>query len=83
MSADPMDQLQPIEVGWTSQRLALRSVEEDWTGMTNPVERRKLQNRLNQRARRQCAHIDVGIDLRLKSARNAGSREKCTPPQYE
>lgn len=42
---------QPIELGWSSQRLALRDNREDWTGITNPAERRKLQNRLNQRAR--------------------------------
>jgi hypothetical protein len=42
---------QPIELGWSSQRLALRDIKEDWTGITNPAERRKLQNRLNQRAR--------------------------------
>lgn len=44
---------QPIELGWSSQRLALRDSREDWTGITNPIERRKLQNRLNQRARSQ------------------------------
>ncbi|KAH6616474.1 hypothetical protein C7974DRAFT_436485 [Boeremia exigua] len=43
---------QPIELGWSSERLVLRDSREDWTGITNPTERRKLQNRLNQRARR-------------------------------
>ena len=42
---------QPIELGWSSQRLALRDSKEDWTGISNPTARRKLQNRLNQRAR--------------------------------
>lgn len=42
----------PIELAWSSQRPELRDAKEDWTGVTNPAERRKLQNRLNQRARR-------------------------------
>ncbi|TDZ35474.1 hypothetical protein C8035_v009294 [Colletotrichum spinosum] len=37
----------------TNPRLAeLRDPSEDWTGVTSTTERRKLQNRLNQRARR-------------------------------
>ena len=28
----------------------LRDAKEDWTGKTQPAERKKLQNRLNQRA---------------------------------
>lgn len=31
----------------------LRSADEDWTGVTAPAKRRRLQNRINQRARRQ------------------------------
>lgn len=42
---------QSIELSWFSQRLALRDSKEDWTGISNPAARRKLQNRLNQRAR--------------------------------
>lgn len=42
---------QSIELSWSSQRLALRDSKEDWTGISNPAARRKLQNRLNQRAR--------------------------------
>lgn len=59
MSADHLSNhpvessMQPIELGWSSQRLPLRDSREDWTGITNPAERRKLQNRLNQRARSQ------------------------------
>lgn len=49
---------EPIELGWSSERLALRDSKEDWTGKTNPSERRKLQNRLNQRARSEY-HIEV------------------------
>jgi len=39
-----------------SRFLELRSVEEDWTGITEQAKRRRLQNRLNQRARRECLH---------------------------
>jgi hypothetical protein len=32
------------------QRLPVRSSRDDWTGVTSAAKRRKLQNRLNQRA---------------------------------
>ncbi|KAK1450352.1 hypothetical protein CMEL01_07688 [Colletotrichum melonis] len=42
-------------------RLAeLRDPSEDWTGVTSTAERRKLQNRLNQRARRRRAQKKLG-----------------------
>jgi len=34
-------------------QLQARKPDEDWTGVTSTVERRRLQNRLNQRAYRQ------------------------------
>lgn len=40
-----------IEFEWSSQRLDMHDRTEDWTGVTSSIERRKLQNRLNQRAR--------------------------------
>ncbi|OHE92576.1 hypothetical protein CORC01_12155 [Colletotrichum orchidophilum] len=55
-----------IPVGTTipviaNPRLAeLRDPSEDWTGVTSTTERRKLQNRLNQRARRRRAQKKVG-----------------------
>lgn len=32
------------------QQHGIRHPEDDWTGLSNPVERRKLQNRIHQRA---------------------------------
>lgn len=33
-----------------------RGPDEDWTGITNPAVRKKLQNKLNQRAQRKFSH---------------------------
>jgi hypothetical protein len=43
-----------IALGPMRQRTEVRSPDDDWTGVTSTVERRKLQNRLNQRAYREC-----------------------------
>ncbi|KIY00020.1 uncharacterized protein Z520_04658 [Fonsecaea multimorphosa CBS 102226] len=42
----------------------VQSLDEEWSGVTDPVTRRKLQNRLNQRAarRRKAAQKKVGED---------------------
>lgn len=62
MSASCEDaDLLSVALEWSSQRLELRHGTEDWTGKTNPIERRKLQNRLNQRARRQHCQL-LGYD---------------------
>lgn len=37
--------LQPMR-----QQTGLRKSDRDWTGLTNASERRRMQNRLNQRA---------------------------------
>ncbi|KAL4795297.1 hypothetical protein BDV19DRAFT_398959 [Aspergillus venezuelensis] len=37
----------------TSSRDRIRSIAEDWAGITDPAERRRLQNLLNQRAQRE------------------------------
>ncbi|KAI9925972.1 hypothetical protein ASPWEDRAFT_129854 [Aspergillus wentii DTO 134E9] len=38
-----------LSVGCISEPCEVRSAEENWAGLTDPVRRRKLQNRLNQR----------------------------------
>ncbi|KAL1966186.1 hypothetical protein VTN77DRAFT_4738 [Rasamsonia byssochlamydoides] len=42
----------PISFERMAQQAEVRTPEDDWTGLSNPAERRKLQNRLNQRAYR-------------------------------
>ncbi|KFA56277.1 hypothetical protein S40293_00156 [Stachybotrys chartarum IBT 40293] len=44
--------VQAVELGWLPSQVHLRDLKEDWTGVTSTAERRKLQNRLNQRAHR-------------------------------
>jgi hypothetical protein len=38
-----------ISLGRMPQQLEIRAPEDDWTGVTSPAERRKIQNRLHQR----------------------------------
>lgn len=38
-----------IKLGQMPQQIEVRDPEDDWTGLNDPKERRKLQNRLNQR----------------------------------
>lgn len=46
----------PIEL--LPQLTEIQTAEEDWTGKTSQSERRKLQNRLNQRARSEFPRLD-------------------------
>lgn len=39
-----------IKLSDMAQRREIRTADEDWTGTTSSARRRKLQNRLNQRA---------------------------------
>jgi hypothetical protein len=50
-----------VELCWTSDQLNVRDLNEDWKGVTDPTERRKLQNRLNQRARREFSPLPTPI----------------------
>ena len=46
-----MGGLSDIEVEY-KLHAEVRSLEDEWYGVSDPAARRKLQNRLNQRARR-------------------------------
>jgi hypothetical protein len=46
---------QPIHLESMSQLFEARDPHDDWTGTISREERRRRQNRLNQRARRECA----------------------------
>lgn len=42
-------EMQIIPLAKMPQQVGVQKAEEDWTGIINRKERRKLQNRLNQR----------------------------------
>lgn len=46
MSSDPAI----IPLGQMPQQTGIRAQKDDWTGIIDRTQRRKLQNRLNQRA---------------------------------
>ncbi|KAK1975003.1 hypothetical protein LZ30DRAFT_669338 [Colletotrichum cereale] len=75
-------------------RLAqLKDPSEDWTGVTSTAERRKLQNRLNQRARRRRTRTDPGnmktspsdpiLDLDLESEPSTAVVELASPEKNQ
>ena len=47
------------------QQAGLRAIAEDWTGVTDRKERRKLQNRLNQRAWSELQDLVPGVRAML------------------
>ncbi|TVY53765.1 Retinol dehydrogenase 14 [Lachnellula cervina] len=49
----------PICLGLMPQQPGMIGLAEDWTGLTNPAERRKLQNRRNQREYRKRKAIET------------------------
>ncbi|KFY82731.1 hypothetical protein V500_10361 [Pseudogymnoascus sp. VKM F-4518 (FW-2643)] len=46
------------------QQHGIRHPEDDWTGLSNPVERRKLQNRIHQRAYRERKANKIPLELK-------------------
>jgi hypothetical protein len=64
-----------IEILLMSQRMEIRDGKEDWTGNSSIAEKRKLQNRLNQRAYRNCTYSLRGRELiNIRSKKDPGKR---------
>ncbi|KPM39354.1 hypothetical protein AK830_g7206 [Neonectria ditissima] len=62
-------QFPPITLSDMMQRREMRTAAEDWTGTTSSAQRRKLQNRLNQRAYYASAYTLDGYVERMKASR--------------
>ncbi|KAJ5984281.1 hypothetical protein N7481_006380 [Penicillium waksmanii] len=56
--ADPTSGTQIIPLSRMPQQASVQEARDDWTGVINREERRKLQNRLNQRRFRQRKQVD-------------------------
>jgi hypothetical protein len=48
-NADSGGSIPEIKLAQMPQQIEVRGPEDDWTGLNDPKERRRLQNRLNQR----------------------------------
>ncbi|EWZ29245.1 hypothetical protein FOZG_17111 [Fusarium oxysporum Fo47] len=64
-----VDAVPLIKLSDMAQRREIRTASEDWTGITSSAERRKLQNRLNQRAyeRRKASRRSASLHLKQGS----------------
>ncbi|KAF4439002.1 hypothetical protein FACUT_4461 [Fusarium acutatum] len=77
-----------IELSNMAQRREIRTASEDWTGITSSAKRRKLQNRLNQRAyeRRKASrrsaslHLEQGGRPRYVTMATADTPDAPEPP---
>jgi hypothetical protein len=74
MAASSEEGRRPVELDWSRERLKIRNSREDWTGITSPAERRKLQNRLNQRARSQLNSSAEAYKIEVLTV--AGTRDR-------
>ncbi|KAH7138457.1 hypothetical protein B0J11DRAFT_574440 [Dendryphion nanum] len=89
MSTSPEVEAPKIELGMMHQQIGVLDETEDWSGITNPTERRKLQNRINQRAyrtRKRVKDPSSALDTlakrhaQRKSALNQGGHRATSPP---
>ncbi|GAQ45548.1 bZIP transcription factor [Aspergillus tubingensis] len=79
-------------VGCTPGLPEVRSAEEDWTGLTDPALRRKLQNRLNQRIYRQrrrakpaanTSELDINPATTERAGNSLASEDQCERIEQE
>lgn len=56
----------------------LAKFDDDWSGLSSRVERRKIQNRLLQRARSECLDKHHNLKMRHHSHKIIGRRQKAT-----
>lgn len=55
---NPQNQYAGLVLQQMPHQAQMQTLEEDWAGVTSTAERRKLQNRLNQRARSKSKNPD-------------------------
>ncbi|KAL6405227.1 hypothetical protein AUP68_12071 [Ilyonectria robusta] len=58
MEQNPQNQYAELVLQQMPHQAQMQTLEEDWAGVTSTAERRKLQNRLNQRARRRRQRLE-------------------------